>query len=145
METMDSTPPPRGFGWTLNSGELYIDWSDENAAPDEVLEFLCCSCKNACLEENDCGCASNSLKCTDICSCKNCKNIDEEEEIAVDENEGDLDEMDEDEDEEGHNCVEGNVNFDENICARCNGRYGPGTGYWSQCKYCLCWYHDDCY
>ena len=32
--------------------------------------------KNQC-ETNQCGCTSVSLPCTDLCSCKNCKNLDD--------------------------------------------------------------------
>ena len=97
---MDSIPPPDGIGWKLQSGELYIDWTDESAAPDVVLEFMSCPCKKGCEKEN-CSCASNGLPCTDMCKCKNCSNVIQVEDIInIINDEEDVDDYDDDTDEE---------------------------------------------
>ena len=53
----------------------------------------------------------------------------------------------EDEEGEGHHCLEGLVEdkIDENMCAECMGKYGPDSGDWSQCIVCKCWFHDGCF
>ena len=41
----------------------------------QVLELVSCNCKQC---NNDCLCSSHTLICTDACSCKHCKNSNEE-------------------------------------------------------------------
>ena len=41
----------------------------------QVLELLSCNCKQC---DDDCLCSSHGLICTDACSCKHCKNSNEE-------------------------------------------------------------------
>ena len=49
LTKMENIPHPQGYGWKLNNGnELRIDWNEENAAPDAVLELISCSYKNTC-------------------------------------------------------------------------------------------------
>ena len=75
LTKMENIPHPQGYGWKLNNdNELQIDWNEENAAPDAVLELISCSCKNTCSQEK-CSCASNSMECTDMCKCKKCTNM----------------------------------------------------------------------
>ena len=42
MMTMTHIPSSDGFGWTVQDAELMINWSEENAAPDVVLELMLC-------------------------------------------------------------------------------------------------------
>ena len=66
--------------------ELLIDWTDEKAAPDAVIEMLSCRCKKKC-EKNRCECLLNGLYCTDMCKCKSCENRMDDEEIEGGEDE----------------------------------------------------------
>ena len=58
---------------------------------------MSCDCKKKCNES--CLCAVNNLKCTDMCSCKNCDNATTIEIYDGDDNES-LDEYSDDSDEE---------------------------------------------
>ena len=93
---MAHIPSPDGFGWKLLEGELHVNWTEENAAPDVVLEFMSCSCKKDC-EKEHCSCASNGLPCTDMCKCKNCSNVIQVDDIIHDEE--DIEDYDDDNEE----------------------------------------------
>ena len=60
-------PLPGGHGWEIAEGEITVKWLHSKPAPKQILEFLSCSCKKSCLNE-DCCCFKSGLKCTDICS-----------------------------------------------------------------------------
>ena len=55
------------------STELLIDWMDGQPAPSAVLQLLACKCKKAC-ELPSCVCMNSGLKCTDLCTLKDCTN-----------------------------------------------------------------------
>ena len=59
-----------------------MKWLNSKPAPEEILEFLSCSCKKSCLNE-DCCCFKAGLKCTDMCSvqCDNIANVEDEDEL----------------------------------------------------------------
>ena len=67
ISTSRSTPLPRGHGWEIAEGEITVKWLNSKPAPEEILEFLSCSCKKSCLNE-DCCCFKAGLKCTDMCN-----------------------------------------------------------------------------
>lgn len=91
-------PSPVGNGWKEeDDSSLQIDWMDQEPAPASLLEFIYCSCKGKC-SSNRCSCQKNSMKCTNLCQCKNCEN-------AGGDNGGDHDEDDED-DEYDENAVD---------------------------------------
>ena len=75
-------PLPGGHGWEISGGEIIVKWLNSKPAPEEFLEFLSCSCKKSCLNE-DCYCFKAGLKCTDICSvqCDNIASDDDEDEL----------------------------------------------------------------
>ena len=62
--------------------QIEVRWLSGPMAPDAVLEFLACNCKNEC-KLPKCQCLANGLKCTDACSTNTCSNmiVDEEDEI----------------------------------------------------------------
>ena len=60
-------PFPGGHGWEIAEGEITVKWLNSKPAPKQILEFLSCSCKKSCLNE-DCCCFKARLKCTDMCS-----------------------------------------------------------------------------
>ena len=70
---MNDLPSPIEYGWKLRKEDLVIDWTDEKAAPDTVLELLSCGCKTSCKTKR-CTCVSNGLLCTDLCVCVSCDN-----------------------------------------------------------------------
>jgi len=67
------------MGWTIQtstdavSTELLIDWMDGQPAPSAVLQLLACKCRKAC-ELPSCVCMNSGLKCTDLCTLKDCTN-----------------------------------------------------------------------
>ena len=72
------------MGWKLQQDEereeLVFDWMDSKPAPDASLELLACRCSRSCKLPN-CVCLLNGLKCTDMCTLKECNNqvqVDEE-------------------------------------------------------------------
>ena len=63
--------------------ELQFEWMDEKPAPDAVLELLACRCTRSC-KLPSCVCLANGLKCTDICTLKECQNqVEDDEEIDL--------------------------------------------------------------
>ena len=43
------------------------------SASQAVLQLLACKCRNSC-KEHSCVCLMNRIKCSELCSLKNCKN-----------------------------------------------------------------------
>lgn len=87
------------MGWTEQASDglstLTIDWMDRLPAPEAVLQLLACKCKRAC-ELPRCECLRNGLKCTDLCTLKDCTNQPEDDpDVAVSNEE---DENDDDDD-----------------------------------------------
>ena len=82
-------PSPVDYGWKLHDNELdnklEIDWM--NMQPESILEHSTCTCKKSKCEvghgSNNC-CVFWGIPCTELCTCKNCCNInycdDEEDE-----------------------------------------------------------------
>ncbi|KAK3730477.1 hypothetical protein QZH41_014705 [Actinostola sp. cb2023] len=79
LEANPDIPSPDGMGWTIQtstdavSTELLIDWMDGQPAPSAVLQLLACKCRKAC-ELPSCVCMNSGLKCTDLCTLKDCTN-----------------------------------------------------------------------
>lgn len=69
-----SAPSPVGHGWRLLDGQLVVHWMTTGAAPDEVLNYVHCSCKKSRCEASRCTCRTSDLSCTELCSCSNCAN-----------------------------------------------------------------------
>lgn len=61
---------PVGHGWSLEEGDLIVNWMSGEPAP---MEFLPCQCKRRC-ELPNCTCLSNGLQCTDLCRLQDCDN-----------------------------------------------------------------------
>ena len=66
--------PPEENGWKQLDGQLVIDWMTTSPAPNTILEFLSCGCKKSC-DNNKCKCRAHGLKCTDMCTLKDCSNF----------------------------------------------------------------------
>lgn len=64
------------MGWKLQQveerEELQFDWMDGKPAPDAVLELLACHCTRS-RKLPSCVCLAGGLKCTDICTLKECQ------------------------------------------------------------------------
>ncbi|KAK3754241.1 hypothetical protein QZH41_020144 [Actinostola sp. cb2023] len=79
LEDNPDIPSPDGMGWTIQtstdavSTELLIDWMEGQPAPSAVLQLLACKCRKAC-ELPSCVCMNSGLKCTDLCTLKDCTN-----------------------------------------------------------------------
>eukprot|EP00794_Sanderia_malayensis_P020800 gene20800-22840_t len=65
--------------WEGFVNEIEIDhfrlpyWMTSPPAPDSVIEFVSCKCKQGC-ENNRCSWMKSALTCTDLCKCTGCKN-----------------------------------------------------------------------
>ena len=79
---LSEVPLPGGHGWEIAGSAITVKWLNLKPAPEDILEFLSCSCKKSCLNE-DCCCFKGGLKCTDICSvqCDNIASDDDEDEL----------------------------------------------------------------
>ena len=42
-------PPPHGYDWEVCGDSISIQLLGSNAAPEEILELLCCTCKRSCM------------------------------------------------------------------------------------------------
>ena len=66
---------PDGNGWFTNEeGALEVRWMENNAAPEEMLEFITCACKKSKCITGKCQCHAVNLKCTVLCLCSSCEN-----------------------------------------------------------------------
>ncbi len=85
-------PSPDGRGWTIDNSEdsptLQIDWCDLPPAPESMLELMHCTCKKSKCKlssnyvvtagsKSKC-CAEISLRCTQLCTCVGCDNLQED-------------------------------------------------------------------
>ena len=77
LESNPAVPSPVGMGWKMEEAtdmeELQFDWTEGRPAPEAVLELLACRCTRSCKLPN-CVCLVNGLKCTDMCTLKDCDN-----------------------------------------------------------------------
>ena len=72
--TQFATPPPlTDHGWMITDNRVDIKWMTLPPAPDGILENANCGCKTGCTTKR-CACQKALLKCTSLCSCKNCNN-----------------------------------------------------------------------
>ena len=74
FESKSWNPEPEGHGWKLDEGKLVIDWMSDPPAPDAILEFLTCSCTQACVNPT-CVCILNGLQCTNMYPLSMCGNM----------------------------------------------------------------------
>ena len=102
LQPIIGVPSPVGNGWKEEDDLLHIDWMDQEPAPASLLEFIYCSCKGKC-SSNRCSCQKNSLKCTNLCQCRNCENS--RGDNGGDDQEED-DDDDDDDDENDENVVD---------------------------------------
>jgi hypothetical protein len=58
----------------INDGNVRVKWMTMPAAPDGILENVNCGCKSGCSTRR-CACVKAELKCTGLCACRDCLNI----------------------------------------------------------------------
>ena len=85
---LPEVPLPGGHGWKIAEGEITLRVLNSKPAPEEILEFLSCSCKKSCLNE-DCCCFNAGPKCTNMCSVQFDNIASDEDEDELDINEDD--------------------------------------------------------
>ena len=68
---------PVGMGWKLeevhNREEHQFVWMEGRSAPEALLELLAYRSTRSCKLPN-CACLANVLKCTEMCTLKDCYN-----------------------------------------------------------------------
>ena len=57
---------PEDFGWNVVDGRYLPIQTDQPAAPSELLDVICCSCKKDCTTRR-CTCRKYGLPCTNVC------------------------------------------------------------------------------
>ena len=68
-------------GWEMHNGRLRIIWNELPIAPDSILRQVACACKKSKCIRGRCVCNAHQMKCSELCSCKDCENC----EIELDE------------------------------------------------------------
>ena len=69
---------PKDWGWHIKEGRYMPIMTDQPAAPPELMDVVCCSCKKECNTKR-CTCQKHGLPCTAVCreccgaSCTNCQ------------------------------------------------------------------------
>ena len=96
LQQRPDIPSPVDYGWKLHDNELEIDWMNMQPAQESILELSTCTCKKSKCEvvghaSNNC-CVFWGIPCTELCTCKNCCNInycddEEDEHTDLDEDE----------------------------------------------------------
>ena len=51
---LPKVPFPDGHGRKIAEGETILKWLNSKPAPEKILEFVSCSCKKSCLNEDSC-------------------------------------------------------------------------------------------
>ena len=75
---------PLDWGWTMSNGKLVPVKTCLPAAPDELINVICCKCKSNC-DNRRCSCRKHGLQCTTACtdcrgrSCSNAEQVEAEE------------------------------------------------------------------
>lgn len=64
-----SLPNPTQFGWQHEDGQLVPITCNNTPAPQAILELVKCSCVKTRCQSVRCKCSTNSLPCTEMCSC----------------------------------------------------------------------------
>ena len=70
-----------GYGWKLEEDHLEIVWGTQQPAPESILEYVNCKCKKGCKTKR-CSCYKSDLKCTELCQCDSCENLDVADELT---------------------------------------------------------------
>ena len=103
LQQHPTIPSAASMGWKLHQveeREVQFDWMDGKPTPDAVLELLACRCIRSC-KLPSCVCLANGLKCTDICTLKECQNqVEDDEEIDLYNSDDGTDDSDDTDDED---------------------------------------------
>lgn len=67
---------------------FWFKWMTMAVAPDGQLENVNCGCKSGCSTRR-CACVKAELKCTGLCGCNSCVNIDDDDNTMIDDDEKD--------------------------------------------------------
>ena len=81
------------LGWEIKDVQVLVKRTTMPVAPDNILENVNCGCRSGCSSKR-CACVKAELKCTGLCSCNNCMNIKDGDNMMADDDEND--EFDED-------------------------------------------------
>lgn len=75
LSPMMGCPGPTGNGWKVDGDEISVHWLDGDYAPKDILKTTKCGCKVTGCSGGACACHKAGLRCTVLCNCKNCANI----------------------------------------------------------------------
>ena len=76
---------PTDNGWEEQDGRFLAIMTDQLPAPEYSIELNSCNCKKTKCTKGKCGCSRNGLKCTDLCKCIDCENVETRFEVLEDE------------------------------------------------------------
>ena len=70
-------PNPEKYGWEIVDNSYRPITSEEEVAPDSILNMVMCGCKKGQCNNGHCKCFKNEMSHTSMCSCsENCENDD---------------------------------------------------------------------
>lgn len=87
-------PSPEGYGWAMENDQWVPVMTSLQPAPKEVLELVKCACLKDRCSTNRCKCRKAGLRCTDLCSCcdnDDCNNQEDETDLEGSDSESETD------------------------------------------------------
>ena len=80
-------PEPEDYGWKwLSSASWYeVTTTLLLPAPESIIHLTMCGCKAGCKAQR-CKCKKNGLKCSEMCKCQSCENLEHEDLEPIGEN-----------------------------------------------------------
>ena len=87
-------PSPSDYGWAMENAEWVPVMTTLPPAPEAVIELVKCGCSKERYSTNRCQCRRAGLLCTDLCSCSDdseCENQHNDDQYEHDEDESDED------------------------------------------------------
>ena len=88
-------PSPSDYGWVMENAEWVPVMTTLPPAPEAVIELVKCGCSKERCSTNRCQCRRAGLLCTDLCSCSDdseCENQHDDDQYQYDEDQSDEDE-----------------------------------------------------
>ena len=70
--------------WIIDGGNINICWNTIPCVPDFLLKNIFCSCQKTDCVSSKYACKANSVSCSELCSCLQCENSNDQNECCDD-------------------------------------------------------------
>lgn len=94
FDNIMNVPNPADHGWIIENTNITICWNTIPCVPDGLLKNILCKCKKSACLTSKCTCKTSGTSCSELCSCTNCENSNEndDEDSSINfENDSDVD------------------------------------------------------